>query len=437
LAVSYLIEVGNAPGLANLANFFSSTTFFAGAAPNGTYFVRVRAVEADGTRSAATTNETTVVVTPSANPELVFNAPQPVNGRVGEPYFFSFCNSPNNNGANCAGAPGVLSGGVAPYHFQLDTAGGFPPIGLILAPNGALTGTPSGRVTNHSFKVCAVDTTGVNRCPIVTMTIEARDCIPSAPTGLSATVNGSTVTVNWNRAAGATSYLLEAGMSSGGTDAFYGDIGSANSLTAPGVPAGRYYIRVRGNSGCGLGAASAEVTAVVGGTSSSTYIGSHSGGGSYFKSSNGCTWNPTYAGTVTVAVRQGGTGGATGTIRITGTERVPTGSTSTPNFTCSPSTFSYDVTAPLTFAGTTISRSGIAIQASTGSFTGTLSGNTITGTLRLQYTNGTGSISMPVTLTLSNDLRETSGLSQLMPSGGTMGTTGTPSAGPSAFMWQP
>jgi hypothetical protein len=263
--VNYMIEVGNAPGLANFGRYPSFGTSFEGAAPNGTYYVRVRSVDAQGAESAAT-NEVTVTVTPSGNPELTFNAPQPPPGVVGVPYFFSFCGLPNDNGANCAGVAAQLFGGVPPYHFQLDTFGGFPPIGLILAPNGALSGIPSGAVTNHSFKVCAVDTTGVNRCPTVTMTIRPREttCTPPAvPTGLTASANGSIVTVNWTRSSGATSYLLEAGTSAGGSEAFNGDVGDLNSITAP-APVGRFYIRVRAKNACGLSAASAEAPVTVG-----------------------------------------------------------------------------------------------------------------------------------------------------------------------------
>jgi hypothetical protein len=260
-AASYIIEAGTAPNLANVGRFGSLTTTFAGAAPSGTYYVRIRSGDTHGVESELTSNEVVVIVAPSANQDLFFAPPNPPNGQVGQPYFFSFCGLPDVNGANCAGVAGVLSGGVPPYRFQLDTAGGFPPIGLILAPNGALSGTPSAAVTNYSFRVCAVDATGVNRCSTVTITTAPREtCTTVAtPTGLTAVANGSTVTVSWNRSPGATSYMLEAGTAPGTSNVFNGDVGDVNSLTAPGVPAGTYYLRVRARNACGTSPLSSDV----------------------------------------------------------------------------------------------------------------------------------------------------------------------------------
>jgi len=231
--------------------------------------VRIRTVDSQGNQSQNTSNEVVVTLKPSANP-LIFDAPQPVPGQVGLPYFFSFCGLPDENGANCAGSAN-LTGGVPPYHFQLDTFGGFPPIGLVLAANGALTGAPRSAVTNHTFKVCAVDTTGVNSCPTVTMTIAPAGpppCTapPAPPTGVAAAADGTTLTVSWNRSDGATSYVLEAGTSPGASNLFNGDVGDVSSLTAPGVPAGTLYIRVRARNGCGTSAVSTGVSVTVGGS---------------------------------------------------------------------------------------------------------------------------------------------------------------------------
>lgn len=55
------------------------------------------------------------------------------------------------------------SGGNPPYHFQLDSGTGFPPMGLTLNPDGTITGTPTA-VGNVSFRVCAVDQSGTQAC---------------------------------------------------------------------------------------------------------------------------------------------------------------------------------------------------------------------------------------------------------------------------------
>lgn len=91
-------------------------------------------------------------------PPLVFNPPTLPIATVGEPYSFTF---------------GGAAGGQPPYHYQLDTFGGFPPIGLTLAPNGVLSGTPTIAGGPTAFAVCVVDVGGRNNCPRVTMTVRA------------------------------------------------------------------------------------------------------------------------------------------------------------------------------------------------------------------------------------------------------------------------
>lgn len=54
--------------------------------------------------------------------------------------------------------------GLAPYYFTLGTLGGFPPFGLILAPNGVLSGIPETVQNSVKFTVCAVDLGGNQSC---------------------------------------------------------------------------------------------------------------------------------------------------------------------------------------------------------------------------------------------------------------------------------
>jgi glucose/arabinose dehydrogenase len=80
---------------------------------------------------------------------------------------------------------------------------------------------------------------------------------PEAPTGLDSHVNGLSVGLWWNRAAGAQSYRLEVGSASGRADLYVGDIGDATTLDAI-APAGLYFVRVRGTNGFGVGPVSNE-----------------------------------------------------------------------------------------------------------------------------------------------------------------------------------
>jgi predicted phage tail protein len=97
---------------------------------------------------------------------------------------------------------------------------------------------------------------------------------PGAPASLAASVSGTTVVLSWTGSSGSpTSYIVEAGSSPGLSNLANGDLGgTSTTLTASGVGAGTYYIRIRGKNACGTGAASNEVVAVVGTTTVPTTI---------------------------------------------------------------------------------------------------------------------------------------------------------------------
>ena len=90
---------------------------------------------------------------------------------------------------------------------------------------------------------------------------------PSPPSGLTASVSGSTVMFNWSPSrGGVTSYLLVAGL----TPAFSVPyvtvpLGPTPGFVVPGVPAGTYYVRVLAQNASGTSAASNEVSFTVAG----------------------------------------------------------------------------------------------------------------------------------------------------------------------------
>lgn len=85
---------------------------------------------------------------------------------------------------------------------------------------------------------------------------------PLAPTGVSATRNGASVTLQWTlppHSPMATGYVLEAGTAPGLANLATLALGAGTTFTIPNVPAGRYYLRVRAENVTGRGAPSNEV----------------------------------------------------------------------------------------------------------------------------------------------------------------------------------
>ena len=120
----------------------------------------------------------------------------------------------------------------------------------IRAANGAGSGSPS----NETILVVA----GTGPC-----------IPPGLPIGLTIAANsGGTVTLTWTAPTGPiTSYAIEAGSASGLSNLVNSDLGtSATTLTATGVGAGTYYVRLRAKNACGTSGASNEVVVTVTGS---------------------------------------------------------------------------------------------------------------------------------------------------------------------------
>ena len=57
-----------------------------------------------------------------------------------------------------------------PCSFNLDTMGGFPPMGLILGPDGVLKGTPTGK--DSKFRACVKDAGGNTACKVINIDVK-------------------------------------------------------------------------------------------------------------------------------------------------------------------------------------------------------------------------------------------------------------------------
>jgi hypothetical protein len=87
---------------------------------------------------------------------------------------------------------------------------------------------------------------------------------PPAVFTLTGSVSGSTVSLAWNGAAGATSYILEAGSSPGTVDIVFVDLGSAATTLTATAANGTYYVRIRSKNACGSSGPSNEIVITVG-----------------------------------------------------------------------------------------------------------------------------------------------------------------------------
>jgi hypothetical protein len=87
--------------------------------------------------------------------------------------------------------------------------------------------------------------------------------VPAASANLTFTRTGSLVTLTWTVVTNATSYVVEAGSSSGASNIVIIDTGNAVTQLTATAPPGTYFVRVRGKSVCGVGPASNQVVITV------------------------------------------------------------------------------------------------------------------------------------------------------------------------------
>lgn len=126
-------------------------------------------------------------------------------------------------------------------------------------PAFATTAVPPG---NYFVRVRARNAAGTSvPSNEVIVTVGTPCQLPAAPQGLTASVLGTSVTLEWTGAGG--SIQLEAGSAPGRADLFNGDVGTATTVT-PTAPTGFYFVRVRERNACGFGPPSDDIVVSVG-----------------------------------------------------------------------------------------------------------------------------------------------------------------------------
>ena len=242
----YILEAGTSPGQSNLAVVpVGASPSFSTPAPPGVYYVRVRASNLAGTSGPS--NEVIVQV------GVGCTGPPPA------PTSFNASVNGLNVTFNWLAPP---SQPVSSYQLEAGSGPGLANLAVLGTP--ATTLSTAGPPGVYYTRVRALNACGPS-APSNEVVVQL-GCAgpPGAPTGLSATVNGSLVTLTWAAGAGSApqSHTVEVGYSPGATDLAF-DTGSAATSVSANAPPATYYVRVRAQNGCGPSGVSNQIVVVV------------------------------------------------------------------------------------------------------------------------------------------------------------------------------
>ena len=243
----YVIDAGTAPGLSNLTTQAtgSTATVFNAGAPNGTYYLRVRALYPTGTSSAS--NEVTVVVGCTSPPQ-----------------------SPTGLNVQLAGSQLTLTwirpaSTVTQFLLEAGSGPGRTDLASVPIPGSQGTFNASAPAGTYYVRIRASNACGTSRpSGEIFFTVGTGVALPGAPAGLSASVVNRNVRLTWTAPTGSiTGYLLEAGTSAGLANLVSFVVGTTPVFDTTNVPPGTYYVRVRAITAAGTGAPTADVAVIV------------------------------------------------------------------------------------------------------------------------------------------------------------------------------
>ncbi len=258
---NYVLEVGSAPGLANLVVLpvGAGLSFVAPGVPDGTYWLRVRGSNAAG------------IGVPSQDLGVTMGV---AGGCVGLPYA-PVLQAPAISGSLLSLAWDAPGGTVAPTSYVL-FAGSAPGRADLAVLNLGGTGTtfaanaPPGtyflRVAGRSACGVGAASTDVTASVLSGGGGGGGGVVPVPPSGLTASVSGRVISLSWTPpATGATptSYVVDVGTISGSANLGSFNTGSTATSVSGTVAPGRYFIRMRTRANTNLSAPSSEVIVVV------------------------------------------------------------------------------------------------------------------------------------------------------------------------------
>jgi hypothetical protein len=249
---SYLLEAGGSPGTTfiTLPIPGTGTSYSVPGVPPGTYYVRLRAVNAFGTGPAS--NEVLLVVGAGG-----FGLPDPPTSLLA---FVS------GNLLTMTWSPPLGGGPPSGYVVEAGSASGASNIATLnsAVPTFSFSPVPNGF---YFLRVRSRNAAGVSTAtPEMMIVVGNVPSPPGAPSLNSGSVSGSTVTLTWQAPTfgTATSYIIEAGSAPGLANLATVNTGStALTQSFAGVPPGTYYVRVRAVNAQGASVVSNERTIVV------------------------------------------------------------------------------------------------------------------------------------------------------------------------------
>ena len=247
----YRLEAGTAPGqtiaVINTGDVLSYTVFNA---PNGIFFVRLRAQTAAGV--SAPSNEVQFA-TGQAGPPL---SPLALLATV-QDTAVAMRWTENPQGP-------IITG----YEVRAGSAPGLSDIGVLPLPSTVRTFTANAPPGTYYVRVVAVNAAGagVASNEAVLVAQPGTCTIPAVPTGVVASAQPGRLTLRWNApASGAipTTYIVQAGTTSGATDRFAAGLPGTLTTASGYVARGPYFIRMFATNACGASGPSIETSTTI------------------------------------------------------------------------------------------------------------------------------------------------------------------------------
>ncbi len=245
VATSYILEAGLSPGTTLGTLPTTATSLSVPGVGPGTYYLRVRAVNAFGTGPASSEFALIVGNGGSALP----NAPTNLTAWMSEGRLTMTWTAPAT--------------GQTPTSYVLEAGSAVGLSNLAVVELGTRSFTFDPIPSGFFFLRVRSKAGGLVSAPTVDVMINVGNvpAPPSPPQNFFINLSGSTATLNWTAPAigTATSYIIEAGTATGLANIGVVNTGTtATTLAVPGVPSGIYYLRVRAANAQGASPVSNE-----------------------------------------------------------------------------------------------------------------------------------------------------------------------------------